>query len=97
MHRTQMLLIGFLVDDVYKFSDALLAAGVPFHKVCRALLITPDMYVFCVSALNWVLPPHQKPDDGGMKGLAFALDPDGYRVEIIRRGGMKSVAPKCDE
>jgi len=59
--------IGFLVDDVYKFSDALLAAGVPFHK---------------------------KPDDGGMKGLAFALDPDGYRVEIIRRGGTKSIGPK---
>ena len=47
-----MLLTGFLVDDVYKFSDALLAAGVPFHKVCLALLTTPDMYVFCVSALN---------------------------------------------
>ena len=29
-----------------------------------------------------------------MKGLAFALDPDGYRVEIIRRGGMDTLAPK---
>lgn len=27
----------------------------------------------------------KKPDEGRMKGLAFALDPDGYWLEIIRR------------
>jgi lactoylglutathione lyase len=27
----------------------------------------------------------KKPDEGNMKGLAFALDPDGYWVEIARR------------
>ena len=65
--------IGFLVNDVYAFCDALEAsssanqsdggerghAGKGFQK---------------------------KPDDGSMKGLAFALDPDGYWVEIIKRG-----------
>lgn len=51
--------IGFLVDDVYKASDALMAAGVDFQK---------------------------KPDEGGIKGLAFALDPDGYWIEIVKRG-----------
>ena len=29
---------------------------------------------------------HKKPDEGGMKGLAFCLDPDGYWIEIIKRG-----------
>jgi len=29
----------------------------------------------------------KKPMDGNMKGLAFAKDPDGYWVEIIKRGG----------
>ena len=29
-----------------------------------------------------------KPDEGGMKGLAFAYDPDGYWVEIVKRGGL---------
>jgi len=29
---------------------------------------------------------HKRPDEGGMKGLAFALDPDGYWIEIIKRG-----------
>ena len=27
-----------------------------------------------------------QPDDGNMKGLAFARDPDGYLVELIKRG-----------
>ena len=27
------------------------------------------------------------PDSGNMKGLAFAYDPDGYWVEVIKRGG----------
>lgn len=29
---------------------------------------------------------HKKPEDGNMNQLAFALDPSGYRVEIIQRG-----------
>ena len=31
----------------------------------------------------------KKPDEGRMKGLAFALDPDGYFMEIITRGVAK--------
>jgi lactoylglutathione lyase len=26
------------------------------------------------------------PDAGSMKGLAFAKDPDGYLIELIKRG-----------
>jgi len=32
-----------------------------------------------------VLNFKKKPDEGRMKGLAFALDPDGYWIEIIKR------------
>jgi len=28
----------------------------------------------------------KKPNEGRMKGLAFALDPDGYWIEIVKRG-----------
>lgn len=28
---------------------------------------------------------HKKPNEGRMKGLAFALDPDGYWLEIVKR------------
>ena len=38
----------------------------------------------------------QEPDGGMMKGLAFAYDPDGYWVEIIRRGGLKFDPPSED-
>lgn len=32
---------------------------------------------------------HKKPSDGGMKDIAFALDPDGYWIEVITRNWMK--------
>jgi len=51
--------IGFLVDDVGDFCNALEGEGVAFQK---------------------------KPDEGGIKGIAFAKDPDGYWIEIIQRG-----------
>ena len=31
----------------------------------------------------------KEPDGGSMKGLAFAYDPDGYAIEIIKRGGIE--------
>uniref|UniRef100_A0A7S1NJ34 Lactoylglutathione lyase n=1 Tax=Eutreptiella gymnastica TaxID=73025 RepID=A0A7S1NJ34_9EUGL len=34
----------------------------------------------------------KKPTDGKMKGLAFAKDPDGYWVEIVKRGGYDAAA-----
>jgi lactoylglutathione lyase len=39
----------------------------------------------------------QGPDGGSMKGLAFAYDPDGYSVEIIKRGGIEFGDKKVDE
>lgn len=34
----------------------------------------------------------KKPDEGRMKGLAFVYDPDGYWVEIVKRGGGTKIA-----
>ena len=39
-------------------------------------------------SLHSFFSPQQEPDGGNMKGLAFAFDPDGYSVEIIKRGGI---------
>jgi lactoylglutathione lyase len=33
----------------------------------------------------------KKPQEGTMRGLAFAYDPDGYWVEIIQKGGIRLV------
>ncbi len=32
------------------------------------------------------VPFHKRPQDGTMRGIAFAIDPSGYRVELIQRG-----------
>ena len=32
----------------------------------------------------------KKPDEGRMKGLAFVYDPDGYWVELVKRGDKAS-------
>ena len=39
----------------------------------------------------------KEPDGGTMKGLAFAYDPDGYWVEITKRGGLELGDIKADE
>jgi len=36
----------------------------------------------------------KRPDEGNMKGLAFAKDPDGYWVELIRRSKDAKIAQK---
>ena len=45
-----------------------------------------DVYKACEELESKGVKFQKKPDDGRMKGLAFALDPDGYWIEIIKRG-----------
>jgi len=44
-----------------------------------------DVYDACAKLEAAGVKFRKKPDEGRMKGLAFALDPDGYWVEIVRR------------
>lgn len=44
-----------------------------------------DVYQACEILEKSGVKFQKKPDEGRMKGLAFALDPDGYWVEIVRR------------
>ena len=44
------------------------------------------MLFFCHLGLLHCFGLRKKPDEGRMKGLAFALDPDGYWVELLRGG-----------
>eukprot|EP00933_Yihiella_yeosuensis_P082483 TRINITY_DN96386_c0_g1_i1.p1 TRINITY_DN96386_c0_g1~~TRINITY_DN96386_c0_g1_i1.p1 ORF type:complete len:360 (-),score=87.66 TRINITY_DN96386_c0_g1_i1:341-1420(-) len=44
-----------------------------------------DVYKACEQLEADGVKFQKKPDEGRMKGLAFALDPDGYWVEIVRR------------
>ena len=94
--------IGFLVDDVYAACDALEPLGFGFKKkVRRSLPYVITVHAWhrapkrahanmCaeVKRLAVCVVACLKPDEGGMKGLAFAYDPDGYWVEIVKRGGL---------
>jgi len=44
-----------------------------------------DVYAATDTLLAAGVRFHKKPDEGRMKGLAFALDPDGYWIELVRR------------
>jgi len=44
-----------------------------------------DVYEACEILERDGVKFQKKPDEGRMKGLAFALDPDGYWIEIVRR------------
>lgn len=50
-----------------------------------------DVYAASEKLIADGVPFKKKPDEGRMKGLAFALDPDGYWVEIVR--GEQTAAP----
>eukprot|EP01010_Urceolus_cornutus_P005411 NODE_942_length_1219_cov_27.776068_g715_i0.p1 GENE.NODE_942_length_1219_cov_27.776068_g715_i0~~NODE_942_length_1219_cov_27.776068_g715_i0.p1 ORF type:complete len:349 (-),score=98.18 NODE_942_length_1219_cov_27.776068_g715_i0:171-1166(-) len=45
-----------------------------------------DVYAACEQLEKAGVQFKKKPDEGRMKGLAFAYDPDGYWIEIIKRG-----------
>lgn len=51
--------------------------------------LVDDVYEACDAVRDLGYGFRKEPDDGSMKGLAFAFDPDGYSVEIIKRGGIE--------
>ena len=50
--------------------------------------VVDDVYAACDNIRDMGYGFRKEADRGNMKGLAFAFDPDGYSVEIIKRGGM---------
>jgi len=50
--------------------------------------LVDDVYEACDGIREMGYGFKKEPDGGSMKGLAFAYDPDGYWVEIVKRGGI---------
>jgi len=50
--------------------------------------LVDDVYEACDDIRKLGYGFRKEPDGGSMKGLAFAYDPDGYSIEIIKRGGI---------
>lgn len=51
--------------------------------------LVDDVYAACDNIRELGYGFKKEPDGGSMKGLAFAWDPDGYAIEIIKRGGIE--------
>merc|ERR1719507_2447835 len=47
----------------------------------------PDVYETSAELESKGVLFQKKPNEGRMKGVAFALDPDGYWVELVKGGG----------
>eukprot|EP01039_Chlorochromonas_danica_P007866 gene7866-8678_t len=50
--------------------------------------LVEDLDAACTFLESQGVPFKKRPQEGNMRGLAFAYDPDGYWVEIIQRGGL---------
>jgi len=54
--------------------------------------LVDDVYKTCADLSSAGYELQKAPDAGSMKGLAFVKDPDGYWVEVIKRGGYDAQA-----
>merc|ERR1712113_1161549 len=60
--------------------------------------LVDDLEAMCQEMEDAGVPFFKKPNDGKMRGIAFALDPSGYRVELVQRGmkiPAEMLAPKA--
>ncbi|KAJ8604091.1 hypothetical protein CTAYLR_001737 [Chrysophaeum taylorii] len=58
-------------------------------------ITVPDVYEACDRFHKMGVPFSKSPNGGGMKGLAFIKDPDGYLIEILPQGRMITKPIDC--
>jgi len=59
-------------------------------------ITVPDVYEACERFKKLGCTLTKTPNSGGMKGLAFMKDPDGYLIEILPQGEMITKPIDCD-
>jgi len=58
-------------------------------------ITVPDVYEACERFKELGCTFHKSPNSGGMKGLAFVKDPDGYLIEVLPQGPMTAKPVDC--
>lgn len=59
-------------------------------------ITVPDVYEACERFKKLGCEFKKTPNAGGMKGLAFVKDPDGYLIEVLPQGPMITKPVDCD-
>ena len=59
-------------------------------------ITVPDVYAACERFKALGCEFTKTPNSGGMKGLAFIKDPDGYLIEVLPQGPMATQEVDCD-
>ncbi|KAH8060226.1 lactoylglutathione lyase [Aureococcus anophagefferens] len=59
-------------------------------------ITVPDVYDACERFKALGATFSKTPNSGGMKGLAFVKDPDGYLIEVLPQGPMLTKPVDCD-
>lgn len=66
----------------------------PYRGFGHIAVMTADVYQACEELEQHQVKFQKRPDEGRMKGIAFALDPDGYWIEVIPRSPASKVTVK---
>lgn len=66
----------------------------PYRGMGHIAVMTRDVYAVSAELEANGVKFQKRPDEGRMKGLAFALDPDGYWIEIVSRAAESPVTNK---
>jgi len=59
-------------------------------------ITVPDVYAACQRFKELGVAIHKSPNGGGMKGLAFIKDPDGYLIEVLPHGPLVTQPFDCN-
>ncbi|GMH88219.1 hypothetical protein TL16_g11094 [Triparma laevis f. inornata] len=81
---TTQLLHGSLRSSLFALRSSLVAGKQGFGHVG---FLVDNVETACESLKSKGYTMKKEPMAGTMKGLAFVYDPDGYSVEVIKRGG----------
>lgn len=82
---------GSETDDTFAVNNGNVE---PHRGFGHIAVMTPDVYAASAELESRGVRFQKRPDEGRMKGIAFALCPDGYWIEVVSRSANSVVTNK---